>query len=131
MKTLALVLVAATAFAVPAVAQQAVTTTTKTYVEAKPTDVLAKSLIGLDIENAKEENIGEIQDVLLSRGNVAGYVVSVGGFVGIGEHYVVVSPNALRINYSENDKKWTVRMDATKDDVKAAPPFKYEGRWKK
>ncbi|MEP9372353.1 PRC-barrel domain containing protein, partial [Mesorhizobium sp. KR1-2] len=56
---------------------------------------------------------------------------SVGGFLGMGEHYVVVSPSALKIFYLENDKKWTATMNATKEELKSAPEFKYEGRWKR
>ena len=54
-----------------------------------------------------------------------------GGFLGIGERYVVVAPSAVKVVYSENDKKWSATMDTTKDALKAAPEFKYEGRWKR
>ncbi|OYY26724.1 MAG: photosystem reaction center subunit H, partial [Azorhizobium sp. 35-67-15] len=52
------------------------------------------------------------------------------GFLGMGERYVIVRPNAVQIAYSEADKKWSAMMNATKDQLKAAPEFKYEGRWK-
>jgi hypothetical protein len=42
-----------------------------------------------------------------------------------------VSPKAVKITYVENDKKWTAVMDATKDQLKTAPEFKYEGRWER
>ncbi len=58
-------------------------------------------------------------------------ILSVGGFLGIGERYVVVTSAAVKIVYSENDKKWSATMDTTKDALKAAPEFKYEGRWSK
>ncbi|HWM82960.1 MAG TPA: PRC-barrel domain-containing protein [Pseudolabrys sp.] len=136
MKCLALTLALATALVVPALAQNAppapTATTTHTYVAAKPSDVLARSLIGLNITNPNRETIGEIEDLLISSdGKFSGYIVSVGGFLGMGERYVVVSPPSLRVNYSENDKKWTAEMDATKDNLKTAPEFKYEGKWAK
>ncbi len=37
----------------------------------------------------------------------------------------------MKVTYSENDKKWMATMDATKDQHKGAPEFKYEGRWKR
>lgn len=134
MKSIALTLLAMFALAVPAIAQTATPTTTttrtETYVTAKPTDVLAKNLIGLNITNPRNETIGEIKDVLISSdGKLTGYIASVGGFLGLGERYVVVSPASVRVDYSENDKKWSAAMEATKDDLKAAPEFKYEGRW--
>jgi hypothetical protein len=136
MKSLALTLTMISALAVPAVAQTTrpvpTATTTETYVAAKPTDVLARSLIGLNITNPNRDTIGEIEDLLISSdGKFSGYIVSVGGFLGMGQRYVVVSPSALRVNYSENDKKWSAVMEATKDNLKAAPEFKYEGKWAK
>ncbi len=112
-------------------AQQAVTTTTEVFVTAKPTDVLSSNLIDLNITNPANETIGEIKDLVISQKDLSGYVVSVGGFLGIGERYVVVHPNAVQISYAENDRKWHAVMNTTKDQLKAAPEFKYEGRWRR
>ncbi|SPL63118.1 hypothetical protein OHAE_3050 [Ochrobactrum soli] len=64
-------------------------------------------------------------------GDIEGYIVSVGGFLGVGEKYVVVDPDAIEIVYSENDKKWSAKMNATKEQLEKATEFKYEGRWAK
>lgn len=115
-----------------AVAQNATTATREVYVKAQPTDVLSSNLIGLNVHNNAKENVGEIKDLIVSSsGQRSGFIVSVGGFLGIGERYVVVAPSALKVTYSENDKKWSATMDTTKDALKAAPEFKYEGRWSK
>ncbi|MGO4173898.1 PRC-barrel domain-containing protein [Bosea sp. TAF32] len=124
----------ATAFAgVPAAqAQTATTATREVYIKAQPTDVLSSNLIGLNVQNNAKENVGEIKDLVVSSGgHLSGIIVSVGGFLGIGERYVVVTPAAVKVVYSENDKKWSATMDTTKDALKAAPEFKYEGRWKR
>lgn len=131
MRKILIAIAAVAAVASPAIAQTATTTTAGTYVTAKPTDMITYNLIGLNIVNGSKETVGEIKDLLISNGTLAGYIVSVGGFLGIGEHYVIVAPSAVKINYSESDKKWTATMDATKDQLKAAPEFKYEGRWSK
>lgn len=112
-------------------AQTATTATREVYVKAQPTDVLSSNLVGLDVQNNAKENIGEIKDLVVSNGNLSGLILSVGGFLGIGERYVVVTPAAVKVVYSENDKKWSATMDTTKDALKAAPEFKYEGRWSK
>jgi len=127
-----LIAIAATAlFAGTAVAQTAVTTTTETFVTAKPTDVLSYNLVGLNVTNNTNETIGEIKDLILSQGELSGYIVSVGGFLGMGERYVIVRPSAVKVTYDDNDKKWHAVMNATKDQLKTAPEFKYEGRWKR
>lgn len=131
MRKLFIALAASTLVSGYALAQTATTTTTETYVTAKPTDVLSSNLVGLNVTNRANEDVGEIKDLVISDGTLAGYIVSVGGFLGIGEHYIVISPAALQVNYSEPDKKWSATMEATKDQLKSAPEFKYEGRWAK
>lgn len=114
-----------------AYAQTATTATREVYIKAQPTDVLSSNLIGLDVQNTAKDNVGEIKDLVVSNGELSGIILSVGGFLGLGERYVVVTPAAVKVAYSENDKKWSATMDTTKDALKAAPEFKYEGRWSK
>lgn len=106
-------------------------TETEVFVTAKPTDVLSYNLIGLSILNGDNTTIGEIKDLIISDGHLAGYIISVGGFLGVGEKYVVVSPEAVDITYFDDEKKWSAVMNSTKDEIQKAPEFKYEGRWAK
>ena len=131
MRRILITVAATTLLAGAAIAQTAVTTTTETFVKAKPTDVLSNNLMGLNVTNQANETIGEIKDLILSQGDLSGYIVSVGGFLGLGERYVIVRPSAVKVSYTENDNKWHAVMNATKDQLKAAPEFKYEGRWKR
>lgn len=131
MRRFLLFLAAITMIAGAASAQTAITATPEVFVTAQPTDVLSRNLVGLNITNEANDTIGEIQDLILSSGQLTGYVVSVGGFLGMGERYVIVRPGAVKVTYVENDRKWHAVMNATKDQLKAAPEFKYEGRWKR
>ena len=131
MRRILITVAATTLLAGAAIAQTAVTTTTETFVKAKPTDVLSNNLMGLNVTNQANETIGEIKDLILSQGDLSGYIVSVGGFLGLGERYVIVRPSAVKVSYVENDNKWHAVMNATKDQLKIAPEFKYEGRWKR
>ena len=131
MRRILITVAATTLLAGAAIAQTAVTTTTETFVKAKPTDVLSNNLMGLNVTNQANETIGEIKDLILSQGDLSGYIVSVGGFLGLGERYVIVRPSAVKVSYTENDNKWHAVMNATKDQLKIAPEFKYEGRWKR
>ncbi|QEE11754.1 PRC-barrel domain-containing protein [Bartonella krasnovii] len=97
------------------------------YVTPLATDFVASSLIGADVYNIENENIGEVKDIILRENNIAGFVIAVGGFLGIGESYVVVSPKTIQMT---NDYgKWKLITNATKDSLKDAPTFKYEGHW--
>ena len=75
-----------------------------------------------DPSNAK---IGEIADVLVGKdGKVEAFIVSVGGFLGIGEKDVAVPFSA--VHGSEKNGSWYLTMDATKDSLKAAHGYKYD-----
>ncbi|EJF86604.1 PRC-barrel domain-containing protein [Bartonella rattimassiliensis] len=97
------------------------------YVTPLETDFVASSLIGANVYNIEDENIGEVKDIILRENNIAGFVIAVGGFLGIGERYVIISPKTIQMT---NDYgKWRLITNATKDSLKDAPTFKYEGRW--
>lgn len=103
--------------------------TTETFVTAGDDMVLADKLEGVEIRNNNGDTIGEIQDVAVSGGKLVGYIVSVGGFLGIGENYVIVNPEAVTLTFAEDSKTWTAKMDAAREAITNAPKFKYEGRW--
>ena len=90
---------------------------------------LSSNVVGLNVHNANKDNIGEIKDVAMDATGVRAYILSVGGFLGMGTHYVAVVPSQVNIAYDSTDKKWHATMNATKDELKAAPEFKYTGMW--
>lgn len=119
------------AIAVPALAQGAAPATAPRFVSVAETSVLSTNLVGLNVTNAGGQTIGEIKDVVVSGDKaVSGFILSVGGFLGMGQHYVVVDPSAVTVSYDANDKKWLAKMNATADQLKAAPAFTYDGKWK-
>jgi hypothetical protein len=92
-----------------------------TYVPAQ--DELSSNVVGLDIYNEDKQNIGTIKDIALDASGLNGYIVSVGGFIGKGDHYVVVRPSAISFNAKDN--KWHATMNVNADQLKAAPEYKY------
>src|SRR6204780_1136478 len=54
-------------------------------------DWRASKLVGLNVYNDNNESIGSINELLTDKsGNIKAAVISVGGFLGIGEHLVVI-----------------------------------------
>ena len=103
---------------------------TSRFVSVSGADDLSSNVVGLDVYNNDRKNIGQIKDIALNaKGHAQAYILSVGGFLGVGEHYVAVSPSEVKVSYNEPDKKWHATMNATADQLKAAPEFKYTGRW--
>jgi sporulation protein YlmC with PRC-barrel domain len=92
------------------------------------TPVLAQTsskLKGLNVYNQKDESIGEISDLAIKNHQVDALILSVGGFLGMGEHYVAVSPASVNVRYDSKANKWLATMNTTKEALKAAPEFKY------
>jgi hypothetical protein len=88
---------------------------------------LSSNLIGLDIYNGAKENIGTVKDIAMTGGRVHAYIVGVGGFLGMGDHYVAITPSALSITYDPTGKKWHATMNTDAAALKAAPEYKYAG----
>ena len=60
-------------------------------------DYRASKLIGVNVYNRQNEKIGDINEVLIGKsGSVSGVVVGVGGFLGMGEHDVLVKLDQIR-----------------------------------
>ena len=86
---------------------------------------LSSNVVGLDVYNSANQDIGTIKDVAFTATGVKAYIVGVGGFIGMGEHYVAVRPSAITLSYNAGEKKWHAVMDANADQLKAAPEYKY------
>jgi sporulation protein YlmC with PRC-barrel domain len=57
----------------------------------------SSKLIGVKIYNEQNERLGDINEIILDKdGKVMGYVVGVGGFLGMGEHDVLVEPSKIK-----------------------------------
>ncbi|NLR98404.1 PRC-barrel domain containing protein [Rhizobium sp. P38BS-XIX] len=94
------------------------------YVEIKDTDLVTSKLIGTTIYNKQDESIGSISDVVIGDGkSVIGVVASVGGFLGIGDSYVVIDPASIAL--ANDNGSWKAYVDTTKDDLSKAPKFDY------
>jgi hypothetical protein len=134
MKTLLMATLAVTMFtALPASSQNAPpgNPAQTGFVAQQPNDRLASRLIGLNIQNPANENVGEIYDIVLTdTGAVKAYIVSVGGFLGMGKRYVAIDPKAIAI-IRQGEKDWKATINANKDQIRAAPEYKWESDWRK
>ncbi len=127
MKKIALIAASLAVLASPALAQ----TTGTAPAEAKfstvaKDEMFSSKLKGLNVYNQKDEKVGEIADLAIGKGEqVQAMILSVGGFLGVGEHYVAVSPASVRVSYNKDKDTWSAKMNTTKEAIKAAPEFKY------
>jgi hypothetical protein len=81
----------------------------------------ASKIKGAGVYNDANQKVGTIDDLIVNRDDTVLYaIVSVGGFLGMGNHLVAVPYNVLRI-----EKDRMMLPGATKDALKAMPEFKY------
>ncbi len=81
----------------------------------------ATDILGADVYNDAGDKIGKLEDMIITTSDTVPYVVvSVGGFLGMDAHHVVVAASALELI----DKKLTLH-GATKDSLKALPNFTF------
>ena len=83
--------------------------------------ILSSRLIGLNVQSASGESMGRIEDVVFEGGQISGVVLAVGEVLGAG----------ISIRYVEADDKWQATMNASLDQLRSAPEFRYEGKWKR
>ncbi|MDB5653655.1 MAG: PRC-barrel [Tardiphaga sp.] len=129
MKKLALITASLALLATPVLAQSG-TTTGSAPADAKfstvsKDEMFSSKLKGLNVYSQKDESIGEITDLALKNDKIDAMILSVGGFLGMGERYVAVSPSSVNVKYDAKNNKWMATMNTTKEALKAAPEFKY------
>jgi hypothetical protein len=102
-------------------AQGKAQTLTRLDVTSVATGYRASKIIGASVVNEGDEKVGTIDDLIVSRTDRVPYaIVTVGGFLGVGEKLVAVPMANLQF---DNDK--TLFNGATKDFVKTLPAFSY------
>jgi hypothetical protein len=99
--------------------------TTGMFTSVAPKDDMSSMTVGLQVYNGTNQDIGTIKDIAYEGGRLRAYIVGVGGFLGMGDHYVAVRPSAMKITWNTDDKKWHTALDTTADALKAAPEYKY------
>lgn len=81
----------------------------------------ASKVIGSSVVNEAGDTVGKIDDIIVGPDGKAPFVVlSVGGFLGVGDKLVALPYEQMRTN-----GKKIVLPGATKDSLKSLPEFKY------
>ena len=94
----------------------------KVDVKTVAADYRASKVIGSSVLNGANETIGKIDDLLVTRDGKEPYaVLSIGGFLGMGTHFVVVRYDSLKL---APDNK-IVLPGGTKDGPRMLPGFEY------
>ncbi len=86
-----------------------------------PLNLSSSSITGTNVVNARDENLGNIKEVMIdtTNGRVSYVVLSFGGFLGIGDKYFAMPWEAFTID-TEN-KRFV--LNVPKEKLEDAPGF--------
>jgi hypothetical protein len=94
---------------------------TKVDVIKVATGYRASKVIGTSVVNDANDTVGKIDDIIIGQDGKSPFVVlSVGGFLGMGNKLIVLPYEQLKTTEGK-----IVLPGATKDALKALPEFKY------
>jgi sporulation protein YlmC with PRC-barrel domain len=85
---------------------------------------LADDLIGSAVEDARGQEIGRVSNLVVDeQGRIAGLVIEVGGFLGIGAREVALEWNAIQLT-TDADGEPLARVDIDRQTLEQAPEFR-------
>jgi sporulation protein YlmC with PRC-barrel domain len=90
-------------------------------------EFLADDLMGKDVHSTVEEDesIGTIEDLILNEeGEIKGAIVSVGGFLGMGDKNVAIAWDSLEL--TKEDDEYVIKVNASQDALENAEEFEEE-----
>ncbi len=83
---------------------------------------LASKFRGTDVLGPDNRKIGDVSDILFDQsGKVDAFVVSVGGFLGMGSKEVAMAPDSFQV--SKEGETLKLKTSLTKDQLKQAANF--------
>jgi hypothetical protein len=90
----------------------------------KPDQWLASKFKGTDVMGPDNQKIGDVTDILFDKsGKIEAYVVSVGGFLGMGSKDVALAPQSFDVTPGSNGSADKLKLSMTKDQLKEAKNF--------
>ena len=94
----------------------------------KPDQWLASKFKGTDVVGADNQKIGDVSDILFDKtGKIEAFVVSVGGFLGMGSKEVALAPTSFDVIPGQNGSADKLKLSMNQDELKQAQNFaRYE-----
>lgn len=88
----------------------------------QPDQLLASKVKGADVIGSDGKKIGDVSDILFDKdGKVDAFILSVGGFLGVGAKEVALAPASLQL--TQDKETWVFKVSMTKDQLAQAPNF--------
>lgn len=94
------------------------------FMNADYEDLTAEQLQGATVYGGKDENVGEVGQLLLSPdGRIDRAIVDIGGFLGMGVHQVALDYDEMQVMTNEDNSEVRVYIDQTREQLEARPEY--------
>jgi sporulation protein YlmC with PRC-barrel domain len=85
---------------------------------------LASKFKGTDVVGTDDKKIGDVSDILFDKdGKIEAFIISVGGFLGVGSKDVAIAPQQFQVEKGTNGSSDKLKLAMTKDELKQAQNF--------
>lgn len=90
----------------------------------KPDQWLASKFKGTDVLGSDNKKIGDVSDILFDKsGKIEAFVISVGGFLGMGAKEVALAPSAFEVVPGDKGGADKLKVALTTDELKQTQNF--------
>ena len=96
------------------------------YVNANYEQLIAEQLQGASVYDANDENVGDVEELIVSDGGqIQQAVIDVGGFLGMGAHRIAISFEEMQVMTNTDGNDVQIYIDQTREGLEQRP--EYEG----
>jgi hypothetical protein len=96
----------------------------KVVTSQKPDQMLASKFSGTDVLGPDDKKIGDVSDILFDKdGKIEAYVISIGGFLGVGSKDVALAPSSFQIVKGTNGAADKLKISMSQDQLKQMASF--------
>jgi len=89
-----------------------------------PDQWLASKFKGTDVIGTDDKKIGDVSDILFDKeGKIEAFIISVGGFLGVGSKDVALAPNAFTVVKGKEGESDKLKLAMSTDELKQAQNF--------
>lgn len=109
---------------VPALALAAAAQDATKAVENPATSFRSSKLVGMQVKNPKNQDLGKIEDLVIDeRGHVRYAAISFGGFLGFNNKYFAVPWKSLTVKHDAGSSTHFIELNVTKEYLDNAHGF--------
>jgi hypothetical protein len=96
----------------------------KVVTSQTPDQFLASKFSGTDVVGADDKKVGDVSDVLFDKdGKILAYVVSIGGFLGIGSKDVALAPDSFTVVKGKDNESDKLKISMSQEQLKQMASF--------